>query len=111
MYRALLIDSDATHAQRLATRLETRKLKVEILSRPQEAVARLNRRDVPCELVIINTSDPSQPWIRTLGKLQVASRQSGSWPRPLFLCFSGRKREPQFELAIERMGARYVSGR
>jgi hypothetical protein len=58
--------------------------------------------------VILNVSDAVLPWFKILKKLQEAFFQSGGHQSPLFLCTSSTKRSHEFELRIERMGARYV---
>lgn len=102
----LLIDNDPVHAEGLIGRLRSRSLHIEWVRSTPEAVTTLRERPSQFDLVILDVSDPSQPWLNVLDRLQHAGRRYG-WS-PLFLCVSNRQREPQFELAVERKGARYV---
>ena len=108
MYRALLIDDDTPHAERLSQQLQRRCVEVELVREIRTAISILRRRAQLYELVIINASDATQPWLNILDRLQEACHCTGSYPTPLFLCVSITPREPQFELGIERKGVRYV---
>src|SRR5258708_434258 len=106
MPETLLIDKDPVHAERVIRRLAGRKLPVQLVQNVAQAEAELQRSSY--DLVIINVSDPGQPWVAIVEKLQQACRGSGKSWQPLILCVSTRQREPHFELEIERKGARYV---
>lgn len=108
MGRILLIDDDPGHAARICGRLHTHSLQVEICSNAERAIPRLRRAGCEYEVVIVNVSSAREPWIRIVSKLQEASFQGGSYSWPLFLCVSTVERPAEFELRIERMGARYV---
>jgi PleD family two-component response regulator len=108
MYRTLLIDSDARHAERLITRLQSEGLAIERVRRPEEAIGKLRARTKMYELVIVDVSDTFYPWHRALARLQEECRLLVRWPGPLFLCVSRAKKPPEFILRIEHMGARYV---
>src|ERR1700730_8817786 len=69
--KALLIDYDSVHAERLIECLaERRSFVVELCPTIQQAVLKLSRRGADYELVIVNVSDASRPWIRFLHVLQ-----------------------------------------
>jgi hypothetical protein len=106
--RVLLIDRDAAHAAGLAERLRREHLLVEITENIQHAGMELRRQPQSYKLVVVDVTDVRQPWISIVRQLMESSRQSTFSSMPLFLCFSRVKREPHFELAIERLGARYV---
>jgi hypothetical protein len=108
MYKTLLIDADSVHADRVIDRLARQELRVELVSDFARAESVLRSPASSFELVIVNVSDRAQAWIPILGNLQRACRESGRPSLPLFLCVSTRRREPLFELEIERKGARYV---
>jgi DNA-binding NarL/FixJ family response regulator len=107
MHTLILIDSDKVHAEGLAERLRARGLNVMRQAEPKSALSMLRRASTPCDLVLINVSNSSQPWLRTLRELQ-ESGHSSSRSHPLVLCLSTGKKDPQFQLALERMGARFV---
>jgi DNA-binding NarL/FixJ family response regulator len=107
MHAVILIDGDEKHAEALADRLRARSLDVIRHVKSNTALSMLKRRGTPCDLVLINVSDSSRPWLRILRELQEACF-SFSHCHPLVLCLSTVKREPQFELQIERLGARFV---
>jgi hypothetical protein len=108
MFDALVIDADAPHAEKLIRRLGSRNLRIDLVRSTTEAISKLRYPVSPYELVIVNTSDASHPWLAILDRLQEVCRQPGSHSKPLFLCVSNRQRDPHFELEIERRGARYA---
>lgn len=109
LYRALLFDDDAAHAERLIARiLQPQRLAVEHVRSLDEAVARIQRRTNCYELVIVNVSANGPPWQRTLRKLQQACQRLNGQAAPLFLCLSNTRKAPDFILQTERLGARYV---
>lgn len=83
-------------------------LEVAICVDLSRAMPMLRSAGTEYEVVIVNVSDARLPWPKTLAKLQEACFLSGGYPSPLFLCTSTTSRSPEFELQIERMGARYV---
>ncbi len=108
MFEMLLIDKDPIHAERLTSRLGRQRLLIDRVATVAEGQSTLRMPESPYDLVIVNVSDNSEAWVRTIADLQQAVRESRkAWP-PLILCVSTRKRDPQFELQIERHGARYV---
>lgn len=107
--RTLLVDCDAVHREALAERLRHEGLSVEITRSVQQAGMKLRRQSQPYAFVIVDVTDARQPWMSAIRQLVEASRQSNFSHTPLFLCISRVKREPQFELKIERLGARYAS--
>lgn len=104
----LLVDTNQSHAECVRTALGFHDLAVDVYPDPERAAKRLRRAGNDYDVVILNVSDPLLPWVNTLVKLQAACFESGVSPSPLFLCTSTAKRSPEFELRIERMGARYV---
>ena len=108
MYRVLLIDQDAIHAERLATRLRQHGLAVLIAASIPEALRRLQQRIPSCELVLIAASGMPDQWLGILRALVQASRQSCLCLGPFFLFAASLKCNPHIRLRIERLGARYV---
>ena len=106
MYETLIIDTDPVHAGKLIQELKSRRLRLKVIPNVDEATRRL--RNQSYQLVILNVSDSSQPWLQVLDRLREATRHPGGDSRPLFLCISNRPREPRFQLEVERQGARYV---
>jgi hypothetical protein len=108
MYDTLVIDADSAHAENLIRRLQSRKLRMELVPSSAEATQRLCYHTPGYDLVILNVSDVAQPWLRILDGLQETCRQAGGHSKPLFLCVSNRQHDPHFELEIERRGGRYA---
>jgi hypothetical protein len=104
----LLVDHDQIHATSLIGALSTRGLAVEFCHTVREAAMKLRAPHGEYAVVIVNISDASQPWLRLLHGLHEASFQSGTPIGALCLCVSTVKRDPLFELQIERTGARLV---
>jgi DNA-binding response OmpR family regulator len=109
MNRVLLIDEDVTHAEELARRLAERSLTVIHAADSGAAIAQLRNREYLCDLVILCIAHRSRPWLEVLRDLQHASRQAGFREVPLFLCVSRLQLGIDFQLQVERMGARYAS--
>jgi CheY-like chemotaxis protein len=108
-YRALVLDSDEDHAERLITEvLHPQNLVVDHVRSPQEAIVRLQHRTHHYELVILNISANGPLWDKTLQKLRHACQRVNGQTAPLFLCVSKTQKETDFILRIERMGARFV---
>lgn len=108
MNRLLLIDDDGAHAERLGIILAQRGLAVIRAADAGDAVKTLRTGAHVCEIVILVIADPSRPWLTTLENLQEAARQRAYLDVPLFLCVSKRELGVEFQLRIERMGARYA---
>ena len=108
MRETLLIDNDPAHAERVIRGLGSRNLRIQLVADATQAELALRRPDPRYELIIINVSDPAQPWIEILGRLQQACREQDNHSQPQILCLSTRPRDSHFELEIERKGARYV---
>ena len=107
MRRALLIDDDPIHASRVSVGLSSRDLHVHCM-RFAEAEKELRRSAHLYEIVIVNVSDSRIPWAVNVEKLQRACLAAGGCGQPSLLCTSTRHHGPQFELEMERRGARYV---
>ena len=104
----LLIDDDAAHAERVGIMLAQRGLAVTRVADIGEAIKSLQARTRAWEIVVLVFGDHSRPWFSVLQNLQEAAWH-GTLPEvPLFLCVSKRDLGTDFELRIERMGARYA---
>jgi hypothetical protein len=88
--------------------LQFHALEVATCADPKQAVLLLRRTSGEYDVVIVNVSDQTVPWVRLLLKLQEACFLSNGYPSPMFLCTSTLPRSPEFQLQIERKGARYV---
>ena len=105
---ALLVDADVTHAEWLGSMLTQRGLAVTHVAEIGEAIKKLQARARAWEIVVLVFGDHSRPWFSVLHSLQEAA-WNGALPEvPLFLCVSKRDLGTDFELRIERMGARYA---
>jgi DNA-binding response OmpR family regulator len=108
MNRVLLIDDDGAHAERVGTILAQRGITVIRASDAGDAVKTLRTDPHVCEIVILVIAELSRPWLTILRNLQEAARQRAFLEGPLFLCLSKRELGVEFQLRIERMGARYA---
>jgi hypothetical protein len=61
-------------------------------------------RQIPCDLIIIDLTSDDRTALTLLG--EVARRRAETGPRPMVLCVASAYRGPQFELGLERKGAR-----
>lgn len=102
----LLVDTDALHAQRLIDRLRPKNLRATWVRTIAEALIQLREPNSFLQIIILNVSGPLEPSLKALDQLKAACYRGNS--KPLFLCISKLRREPQFQLAVERRGARYV---
>jgi DNA-binding response OmpR family regulator len=108
MPNVLLIDNDAAHGERVGIMLAQRGLAVTCVADIGEAIKRLRVRAREWEIVVLVFGDQSRPWFSILQSLQEAAWH-GTLPEvPSFLCVSKRDLGTDFELRIERMGARYA---
>lgn len=108
MISALLIDNDAEHAERMRDSLVQRGLAVSHVFDFGQAIEMLREKPRKCEIVMLVIADIARPWATVLSRLQDASLQGEINGLPLFLCVSKCDFGVDFELQIERMGARYV---
>jgi DNA-binding response OmpR family regulator len=108
MPRVLLVDNDRDHAEQLGRELAERRLTVIRTGDSGAAIAQLRSREHLCDLVILCMAGRSRPWLEVLRDLQQASHQAGLREVPLFLCASRQQFGVDFQLQIERMGARYA---
>jgi hypothetical protein len=60
------------------------------------------------EIAVLVIGDQSRPWFTVLHSLQEAAWQGAMPEVPFFLCVSKQDLGADFQLRIERMGARYV---
>jgi ActR/RegA family two-component response regulator len=111
MYRALLIDQDTNHAERLAFRLRQRGLVVTIAESVSKAARHLEQRIPIYELVLVVAAGAPDQWLDALRSLVHASRQFGMFLGPLFLLISRSRCNPHLRLRIEHLGARYACER
>ena len=108
MINMLLIDDDVAHAERVGITLAQRGLAVTRVADVGEAIKRLQAQARAWEIVVIVFGDHSRPWLSILHNLQEAA-WNGAFPEvPFFLCVSKRDLGTDFEIRIERMGARYA---
>ena len=108
MPKVLLVDADQIHAERIRKSLVTRAYEVDVYLDPNQATTWLQQANTDYEVVILNVSNALPPWIAILAKLQAACFRLEVYSSPFFLCTSNTKRSIEFELRLERMGARYV---
>jgi hypothetical protein len=108
MTRVLLIDENADHARQLGSELAQRQLTVVREADVVDAVRNLRKSAIVYDFVILIMADRSRPWLRALHGLQQAGQQKGFFELPLFLCVSRLHLACEFQVQIERMGARYV---
>jgi hypothetical protein len=107
MLNILLIDN-GDHAEQFGRELAQRRLAVIRAADCGEAITRLRNREQICDIVILTMTGRSQAWLTALHDLQQAGLQSGFLEVPLFLCTSRQQFGADFQLQIERMGARYA---
>lgn len=108
MTNLLLIDGDGDHANQMGTILTQRGIAVTRAADIREATKKLQARARGWEIVVLVIDDLSRPWSTVLNSLQEAA-WAGAMPEvPLFLCVSRRDLGNDFQLRIERMGARYA---
>jgi len=58
------------------------------------------------DIVLLDVTNSTRDVFKTILQVNVAIGIGSLWPR--LLCFSTARRNPQFELAVEKSGARYV---
>lgn len=104
--RALLVDPDPHHAQKVLHQLEKIGIAVDTCGDLRAAAARLRMSSTPYELVLVEISDRTKSWERIIHNLQEAAHQSHHQPTPFFLCISRSRTSPELRLALERKGAR-----
>jgi DNA-binding response OmpR family regulator len=106
MAKILLIGADREHRENLARRLRAHGHSVEIVN--DWASSEVKRRTLisPAEILIIDVTLLTENNGPDLRRTCHAARMDG-YPT-LVLCYSRTERGPRFELAIERLGARYV---
>lgn len=108
MNRLLLIDDDSDHAEQLGIILAQRRIAVTRVADIAEAIQKLRAGARAWEIVVLVFGDYSRPWFSVLHNLQEAAWHGALPEVPLFLCVSRRDLGIDFDLRIERMGARYV---
>jgi len=108
MTNVLLIDDDRVHTERIARVLNQRGLITSRVASIREAIRRLQCRPASFDLVVLAIADRSHPWLEILHQLQQAAWQAGMTTSPFFLCISRIGVGAEFQLQVERMGARLV---
>jgi hypothetical protein len=106
MAMILLIGTDQEHQENLACRLRVRGHSVRIVN--DSASSEVERRALilSAEVLIIDVTqlaETNRPDLR-----QTCEEAQMDGHPALVLCYSRTDRGPRFELAIERLGARYV---
>jgi CheY-like chemotaxis protein len=108
MTRVLLVDDDRDHTERIGRELSLRGLTVIYAADAEEATKKLRENASVCDLVILCVADRARPWLSFLKAMQEACWQVGFLEFPLFLCVSRIELGHEFQLRVERMGARFV---
>jgi DNA-binding NtrC family response regulator len=108
MSSILIIDKDQAHSIKVADRLRGRQLIPTTHRELKDALQALYREASAWDIVLVDVSDLSLPWLAILRQLLEACSSHSSPHMPLFLCTSRTKRDPQFQLALERLGVRFV---
>lgn len=104
----LLIDSDGEHAFQVGNVLAQRGLTVTRVADIDKAINCLHARVRAWEIVVLVIDGHSRPWSAFLNSLQETAWQRAMPEVPLFLCVAKRDMGADFQLRIERMGARYA---
>lgn len=107
MPSVLIIDRDQAHSMEIADCLRARQLTVTACRELAGGLQILRREACTWDVVVVNVSDASQPWVAILRHLLETCSDKPT-PAPLFLCTSRIKRDQQFQLSIERLGVRFV---
>lgn len=108
MTSVLLIDDDDAHAERVGATLAQRRLTVTRVAEIGEGIKRLQSQAHAWDIVVLVIGDRSRPWFTILHSLQEVAWHGALPEVPFFLCASERDLGLDFELRIERMGARYA---
>jgi DNA-binding response OmpR family regulator len=108
MANLLLIDHDNAHAEQFGIILTQRGFAVTRVAEISEAIKRLQAGAHAWEIAVLVIGDHSRPWFTVLHHLQEAAWQGAMPEVPFFLCVSKQDLGVDFQLRIERMGARYA---
>ena len=109
MPKALLIDDDANHAAQLGSLISSRGLTLVRAISVEDALRTFRNGTCGFDLVILTMNDCERAWLKILHDLQQAVAQAALVTAPPFLCVSRVSRGIEFEIRVERMGARYVA--
>lgn len=104
----LIIDADALSTLGLDQQLRDRSLRVLRSDDLQQAIAVIRREGHSLDVVLVNVSRSSVPWLAVLRELRAACERHCPGPKPLLLCFSSVRKDPLFQLQVEGLGARFV---
>ena len=108
MNRLLLVDDDSDHAGRFGIILAQRGFAVTRVAEIGEAIKRLQAGAHAWEIVVLIIGDLSMSWLTALHNMQEAAWHGAMPEVPFFLCVSKRELGTDFQLRIERIGARYA---
>ncbi len=108
MIKLLLIDADLVHARELSALLAHRGIVIQHVLKCTDGAAALRQSLPQHDLVVVDLSERSHPWLTFLRKLRQALRNPTAGCGPLFLCISGLQWSVDFQILIERSGARYA---
>ena len=108
MAQALLVDNDRIHAELLLQAMRARGVATAWTASIRDAVQRLTRGSASIDLVALVVSDRLRPWCEILRDLQEAAWQQGVGEVPSFLVIMRVNFGVEFQLQVERMGARIV---
>lgn len=107
MYKALIIDNDVAHADRVAELLEYRGFAIERVTSVEAGCNKLRGSKDNYALVVVTEFDGGIEWSGVLKRLQSALQITG-FLRPLVLCIGRTKVPAETILWVERLGGRYV---
>lgn len=108
MIRVLLIDDDQGHAQRLMREMCHRGVMAIEAVTVRDGAKRLKFQSTGIDIVILVISDPSQPWLEILSRLQESCWQASIGELPVLLCVIHTRLRPELLIQVENLGARHV---
>jgi DNA-binding response OmpR family regulator len=106
MAKIVLMNFDEEQGLRLAAFLRMERHEVVCALPKQTYLGWLHGQDDDADLVILDASYREKAFRQILE--DIAARRARNGPRPMILCISRQYRGPQFQLDIERKGARLV---
>jgi DNA-binding NtrC family response regulator len=111
MYRTLLIDHDATHAEQLMKYLRERHLGVTLCRSAEETSRLINQSPETFDVMIAHVRGPSEPWLKLLREANDKAPATRGRLRLFSLLIFPHAPVPAVRLRFERLGARYVCQR
>lgn len=106
MGKIVLMNFDEEQGLRLATFLRMERHEVVCALPNQTYLGWLHGQDDDADLAILDVSCHENCFRQILD--EIAARRARKGPRPMIICISRQYRGAQFELDIERKGARLV---